>query len=157
MTDPEGDSRMQQSSSEEDDLDAMFPEASEPPNTANLIPRNSNIENLRKFSELSPPNSQDPEDSRSWGNDLMEQAGAHSASNGGEKSSSNIHDVINSEGLGPSPHKDLSIAEREPGASWNNRKTKDEEDRVKEQLLDKNFSLREFGDFYNEKDMSDDI
>ncbi|KAL8679282.1 MAG: hypothetical protein Q9186_004426 [Xanthomendoza sp. 1 TL-2023] len=157
MTDPEGDSRMQQSSSEEDDLDAMFPEPYEPPNTASLTPQNSNLDNLRQFSELSPPNSQDPTDSRSWGNDLMEHAGPHSGLNGGEGSSSNIHDLINSEGSGPPPHRELSVAEREPGASWNNRKTKEEEDRVKELLLDKNFSLREFGDFYNEKDMSDDI
>ncbi|KAL8863066.1 MAG: hypothetical protein Q9178_000439 [Gyalolechia marmorata] len=154
MSDPEGDVRMQSSSeASEDDLDAMFPKASEPSNTANLTPQNTNItENMRQFSELSPPTSQDPTDPRGFGNDPME-----SAANGGEASSSNIRGFFENEVSPVASKKDLSVAEREPGASWNNRKHKDEEDRVKEQLLDKSFSLREFGDLYNEKDMSDEI
>ncbi|KAL8913183.1 MAG: hypothetical protein Q9171_001977 [Xanthocarpia ochracea] len=152
--DLEGDVRMQSSSeASEDDLDAMFPKANEPSNTANLTHQNTSItENMRQFSELSPPTSQDPTDPRSFVNDPME-----SAANGGEASSSNSRGFFENEVSAVALKKDLSVAEREPGASWNNRKHKDEEDRVKDQLLDKNFSLREFGDLYNEKDMSDEI
>lgn len=158
---------MQLSSSEEpeEDLDAMFPTA-----TTSLTPQNSNVENLRQFSELSPPSSQDPIDPRNSGNDPSDYG-----ANGGEGSSSNIHDLMNSESPMDHPtNREKTIAEREPGASWNHRKQKDEEDRVKEQLLDKNFSLcmnrsechpssrrltiaGDFGDIYNEKDMSDEV
>ncbi|KAL8787153.1 MAG: hypothetical protein Q9213_002369 [Squamulea squamosa] len=154
MSDPEGDVQMQSSSeASEDDLNAMFPEANEPSNTATFTPQHSSVyDNLRQFSELSPPTSQDPTDPRSLGNDPME-----SAANGGEASSSNITDLLEDDGSMGASKRDLSVAEREPGASWNNRKHKEEEDRLKEQLLDKNFSLREFGDFYNDKDRSDEI
>ncbi|KAL8736160.1 MAG: hypothetical protein Q9166_000315 [cf. Caloplaca sp. 2 TL-2023] len=155
MSDPEGDVRMQQPSSSEaseDDLNTLFPEANETSNTATLTPRNSNMENLRQFSELSPPTSQDPTDPRSFGNEPMDYG-----MNGGEGSSPNIMELLGGEAsVGPS-NRELSIGEREPGASWNNRKQKEEEERVGEQLLDKSFNLREFGDPYNEKDMSDEI
>ncbi|KAI4240313.1 MAG: hypothetical protein L6R42_011546 [Xanthoria sp. 1 TBL-2021] len=149
MSDPEGDVRMQSSSEgSEDDLDPMFPNENQPSNTANLTPQNSNLyENMQQFSELSPPTSQDPADPRSFRNDPME-------TNTGQASS---YDLLQTGESGSVSTNDLSVADRAPGASWNNSKHKGEEDRAKEQLLDKNFSLREFGDLYNEKDMSDEI
>lgn len=130
-----------QSSSEgsEDDLDPMFPDENQPSNTANMTPQNSNLyENMQQFSELSPPTSQDPTDPRNFRNDPME-----SATNTGQASSSNINDLLQTGESGGVSTKDLSVADRAPGASWNNSKHKGEEDRAKEQLLDKNFSLRE--------------
>ncbi|KAL8686736.1 MAG: hypothetical protein Q9218_006902 [Villophora microphyllina] len=146
-----------QSSSEgsEDDLDAMFPNANEVPelvpDSSRASPQQSVSQNLQQFSELSPPASQDPGDSRTFGTDPMDYA------NGGEESSTSAFFAFENNTVADTSHKNLPIAEREPGASWNNRKQQDEEERVKEHILDKNFSLREFGDFYNEKDMSDDV
>ncbi|KAI4255706.1 MAG: hypothetical protein LQ352_002423 [Teloschistes flavicans] len=136
--DPEGDARMQSSSEgSEDDLDAMFPDANAVPD---LVPdsghplQQSNPLNLQQFSELSPPASQDPGDSRTLGSDPMDYA------NGGEES-------MTSAPFGPEspvegPHQNLSIADREPGASWNNRKHQDEEERMKDLVLDRGFSMR---------------
>ncbi|KAL8884778.1 MAG: hypothetical protein Q9192_006772, partial [Flavoplaca navasiana] len=138
--DPEGDVRMQSSSEgSEDDLNDMFPEANQPSNTATLTPQNSNMyQNMQQFSELSPPTSQDPIDPRNFGNDPID-----STTKEGESSRANISDILQTRDVGSAPKKDLSVAEREPGASWNNGKHRAEEERVGEQLLDKNFSLRE--------------
>ncbi|KAL9030312.1 MAG: hypothetical protein Q9196_001562 [Gyalolechia fulgens] len=133
MSDPEGDSRMQSSSEgSEDDLDAMFPKADEP-STNTQTHQSSNIQNLQHFSELSPPSSEGPADSQNLGQDPMDQT------NGAETSSAKEN--FGGEGTTSVPQQHLSVADREPGASWNTRKQRDEEDRVKEQLLDKGFSL----------------
>ncbi|KAL8721685.1 MAG: hypothetical protein Q9225_001685 [Loekoesia sp. 1 TL-2023] len=133
MSDLEGDSRMQSSSEgSEDDLDAMFPKANEPPDTAQPLPA-SNIQNLQQYSELSPPSSEDPTDSRTLGHEPMDQI------NGAEGLSAK--DSFSGESALNAPQQQLSIADREPGASWNTRKQKDDEDRVKEHLLDKGFGL----------------
>ncbi|KAL8824822.1 MAG: hypothetical protein Q9170_008029 [Blastenia crenularia] len=130
MSDPEGDSRMQSSSEgSEDDLDAMFPRANEPPNTTH-IPQSSHLHNLQQFSGLSPPSSE-AADSQNLGHEPMEQANSAEVP---DTSDTFVGDMN-------APHQMLSIADREPGASWNTRKQKDEEDRVKEHLLDKGFSL----------------
>ncbi|KAI4221822.1 MAG: hypothetical protein LQ349_007757 [Xanthoria aureola] len=154
MSDPEGDVRMQSSSEgSEDDLDPMFPDENQPSNTATLTPQTSDrYQVIQSFSELSPPTSQDPTDPLSFGNDPTE-----SASKPGQASSSNLNNLLQTGESGSVSTKNLSIADKAPGASWDNCKHKGEEDRAKEQLLDKNFSLREFGDLYNEKDMSDEI
>ncbi|KAL8666967.1 MAG: hypothetical protein Q9168_007363 [Polycauliona sp. 1 TL-2023] len=155
MSDPEGDVQMQSSSEgSEDDLDSMFPKANEPSDTTTLTPQqNSNLYgNMQQFSELSPPTSQDPTDPRNPSNDQTD-----SAAKSGEAPGLNIGDLLQGGEFGSASKKDLSVAEREPGASWNNNKHRMEEERVKEQLLDRTFSLREFGDFYNDKDMSDEI
>ncbi|KAL8847036.1 MAG: hypothetical protein Q9221_007896 [Calogaya cf. arnoldii] len=139
MSDPKEDVHMQSSSEgSEDDLDSMFPEANQPANTATLTPQNSNLyENLQQFSDLSPPTSQDPTDSRNLGNDRTD-----SRANMGQLSSTNINDVLQTGEAVPMSTKDLSVAEKAPGASWNNGKHQAEEDRAREQLLDRSFSLR---------------
>ena len=132
--------RMQSSSDgSEDDLNDMFPEANQPSNTATLTPQNSGLyQNVQQFSELSPPASQDPIDPRNFGTDTIDPT-----TKNGESSRSNINDSSQTRDSGSAPKKDLSVAEREPGASWNNGKHQAEEDRVRELLLDKNFNLRE--------------
>ncbi|KAI4169671.1 MAG: hypothetical protein LQ348_007237 [Seirophora lacunosa] len=136
-----------QSSSEasSEDLNAMFPEANESAN-APQTPLSSNTANLQQFSELSPPASEGPGDPQLPARDLGD------STNGAE------HSVLaeNFEAMAGPPQQ-LSIAEREPGASWNTRKHQDEEARVKELLLDSTFSLKEFGDIYNDKDRSDEV
>lgn len=124
-----------QSSSEgsEDDLDAMFPEANEPSNTEHT-PQASSLQNLQRFSELSPPASE-PNDSQILGHETTDQA------NGPESQA--LTETYGGGNSLDAPEQQLSIAEQEPGASWNNRKQQDEEARVKELLLDKGFSLSE--------------
>ncbi|KAL9576797.1 MAG: hypothetical protein Q9212_006810 [Teloschistes hypoglaucus] len=130
----------------------MFPDANAVPDlvqgSANVLPP-SNSQNLQQFSELSPPTSQDPADSRTLGSDPMDYA------NGAEQSITPA--LFASEGPANSSHPDLSVADCEPGASWQNLKQQDDEDRVREQVLDRAFSMREFGDFYDEKDRSDEV
>ncbi|KAL8640724.1 MAG: hypothetical protein Q9228_002381 [Teloschistes exilis] len=151
--DAEGDARMHSSSEgSADDLDPMFPDANSVPDlvpsSGNALPP-SNSQNLQQFSEISPPTSQDPGDSRTLGSDPMDYA------NGGEESMTSA--LFDSEGPADSSHPNLSVADCEPGASWHNAKHVDEEERMKEHVLDRKFSMREFGDFYNEKDRSDEV
>ncbi|KAL8998018.1 MAG: hypothetical protein Q9169_002858 [Polycauliona sp. 2 TL-2023] len=180
----EGDVRMQSSSSEssEDEMNNttnIFPGAEEPLqySTFTMAPLDSTqSENWlqQQRAELSPPTSQDPilpdpPDFRDAGIGTLDTSG-----NSGEASKLSINDILQGGESGSASKKDLSVAEREPGASWNNPKHRMEEERVKEQLLDRNFSLRkdlyshyqrsttdhvigEFGDLYNEKDISDEI
>ncbi|KAI4137365.1 MAG: hypothetical protein L6R39_007325 [Caloplaca ligustica] len=130
--DPEGDSRMASSSEGSgDDLDAMFPEANEPSTTTQTF-HAPNIQNLQQFPEPSPPFS-DPNDSQTLGAESMDQT------NGPE--SQTLHEALGGGSSLDAHQQQLSIAEREPGASWNTRKQQDEEARVNEQLLDRGFSL----------------
>ncbi|KAL8705865.1 MAG: hypothetical protein Q9201_001013 [Fulgogasparrea decipioides] len=134
MSDAEGDTKMVSSSEgSEDDLDAMFPDANEPPGIADT-PELTHSHNVQQFSELSPPTSQDPTDSRNLETDLIDFA------NGGEGSSTSA--MYGNDSAVDVSQKNLPIADREPGASWNNRKQQDEEERAKEHIVDKSFSLR---------------
>ncbi|KAL8712328.1 MAG: hypothetical protein Q9220_003479 [cf. Caloplaca sp. 1 TL-2023] len=143
MSDPEGDLQMRSSTEpSEDDLDAMFPDANEPPNNSVHTPEPSISKNLQQFSELSPPTSQDPVvDSRNFGSETMDVGGG---------SGSGDIEYGQGDSFGESAgSRALSIADREPGASWNNRKQRDEEERTREHVLDKGFSLREcWKDYY---------
>ncbi|KAL9007857.1 MAG: hypothetical protein Q9173_006959 [Seirophora scorigena] len=135
MSDAEGDSQMQSSSeASSEDLNAMFPEANESAN-APQTPLSSNVQNLQQFSELSPPASEGPGDPQLPARDLGDPT------NGAE--SAGLAENYGGGGLMAGPPQQLSIAEREPGASWNTRKHQDEEARVKELLLDSTFSLSE--------------
>ena len=124
------------SSSEEDaqeELDAMFPDENEPPGLVHTPPT-SNTQNMRQFSELSPPMSQEPGDVQTMDNGLMDNDDAgEGSSSGGPYGQDNATDL---------PQKHLTIAEREPGSTWNTRKQKDDEERVREFVVDKAFHLR---------------
>ncbi|KAL8753634.1 MAG: hypothetical protein Q9184_005364 [Pyrenodesmia sp. 2 TL-2023] len=132
-----------------DDIDAMFPEANEPLASVQT-PQASNLQNQKQFSELSPPASEGPADSQLSGFDAMDQANAADLP-------SFQYDTAGAIYVDPQPQGQLSIADREPGSSWNTRKHQEEEARVRENILDKGFSLKEFGDIYNAKDMSDEF
>lgn len=135
MIDPEGDSCMASPSEGSiEELDAMFPEDNEPSATVRT-PQPANLQNLQQFSELSPPSSEGPTDSQTLIPDLMDQT------NGAKDPG--FQGIFGGGSAVDSTQKQLSIADREPGASWNTRKQQDEENRVKENLLDKGFSLSE--------------
>ncbi|MCJ1388616.1 hypothetical protein MMC18_001463 [Xylographa bjoerkii] len=50
---------------------------------------------------------------------------------------------------GPS-NEERKEAEKEPGWPWKNKKAMDDYQRAMDQVLDKNFNLREFGDLFDE-------
>ncbi|MCJ1420888.1 hypothetical protein MMC32_007247 [Xylographa parallela] len=137
--DRDGDSQMLSSDSG-NESDSMFPSASDPPTPQN--PSTNTLENLRS-SQLSPPNSQDPfaMDRNIVQEDLMDM----SEQQLGEQSSAGLGTLRG----GPS-NEEQKEAEKEPGWAWKNKKAMDEYQRAMEQVLDKNFNLREFGDLFDE-------
>lgn len=118
-----------------DDIDTMFPEANEPTTTVQT-PQASNLQNQQQFSELSPPASEGPADSQLSGYDPMDHTNAADVP-------SFQYDFAGANSMDPQSQGQLSIADREPGSSWNTRKHQEEEARVRENILDKGFSLSE--------------
>lgn len=118
-----------------DDAESMFPEANEP-STAVQTPRASNLQNQQQFSELSPPASDGPTDPQLLGYDPMNQANTAEVPIFPDAFAGASY-------VDSQPQGQLSIADQEPGSSWNTRKHQDEEARVRENLLDKGFSLSE--------------
>ncbi|MCJ1384268.1 hypothetical protein MMC17_007384 [Xylographa soralifera] len=137
--DRDGDSQMLSSDSG-NESDSMFPSASDPPTPQNLS--TNTLEHLRS-SQLSPPNSQDPFNMNRnvTQEDLMDM----SEQQLGEMSSTGLG---NTRG-GPS-NEEQKDAEKEPGWAWKNKKAMDDYQRAMDQVLDKNFNLREFGDLFDE-------
>ncbi|MCJ1292178.1 hypothetical protein MMC34_003728 [Xylographa carneopallida] len=137
--DRDGDSQMVSSDSG-NESDSMFPSASDPPTPQNHGA--TNLEHLQS-SQLSPPNSQDPFNTNRnvTQEDLMDMSdqqfgGLTSAETGNVRGQGSNEE-----------HKD---AEKEPGWAWKNKKAMDEYQRAMDQVLDKNFNLREFGDLFDE-------
>ncbi len=142
-SDPDGDSQMRVSSS--DDSDAMFPTANEP------APARSNA----VLSEVlaSPPTSQDPPDQAGAGfqedmMDFTESANANIGGNGFDQHSTPA-EVAGSTGGSRKPQMKMGSLgrgwemekEKEPGYAWNNKKARDDYHRAMEQVVDKNFNL----------------
>ncbi|KAL8869273.1 MAG: hypothetical protein Q9174_004393 [Haloplaca sp. 1 TL-2023] len=135
MSDPEGDAKMDSSSDEDTqgEIDALFPDENEPPGLVHTPPT-SNTLNERRFSEISPPMSQEPGDVQAMDNGIMDNGDVgEGPSSGGLYGQDNAPDVS---------QKNLTIAEREPGATWNTRKQRDDEERTREQVVDTAFHLR---------------
>ncbi|KAA6410840.1 MAG: hypothetical protein FRX48_05150 [Lasallia pustulata] len=141
MSDADGDSQMRSSSSSDaDDTEIMFPTANDPP-TPQSNPR------LVPFptSELSPPTSQDPPDQNGGGlppEDLMDLSGGQDLLN-----RIGMDEDLVARGAGL---KDEDM--RQAGWAWNNKKARDEYARAMEQVVDKGFNLREFGDPFDESE-----
>ena len=130
MTDADGDSQMRSSSSE-DEVDNMYPDADDPATP----PHDSNSSRFIN-PILSPPHTQDPpqrletreEDPMeiSQGQNIfVDQA---------------VQDQIPTRSSGGQP----SIEEQAPGAMWSNRKAREDTQRALEQVVDKGFNLREY-------------
>ncbi|KAL2043509.1 hypothetical protein N7G274_003816 [Stereocaulon virgatum] len=160
MSDLDGDSHMHSSSSSDaaDDSDAMFPSELDSPGHAPQNSVNPLASSLLPAGST-PPLSQDQDDA-------MDMGPLHSMNPGEEETA--VRNGITMKTVPwtrkVSPRKvspgDLASGEKsdfaisaemaEPGASWNNRKAKEEYQRVSMQIEDKNFSLREFGDLFDE-------
>lgn len=144
-TDVDGDSQMRSSSSDEDEADALFPSANDPPDAQNQ-PRASAF-----MSELSPPASQDPPDDPEWTGfqaDDMDVTDSHGVSGGdGLQRHVNPAEVFGSSGQIESSLKDdyeiRGDAENAPGYAWTNKKAREEHQRALEQVVDRGFNLRE--------------
>ncbi|PGH18577.1 hypothetical protein AJ79_00356 [Helicocarpus griseus UAMH5409] len=100
-------------------------------------------------SELSPPGSQDASGTgpsrMDYGDSQPEYATA---------TSSQFVQGDNS-GAGGETWEDQgsAIPRAEPGASWNNKKAEEEYQRAMEAVVDRDFSLKEFGDPFDDRDM----
>ncbi|MCJ1364097.1 hypothetical protein MMC16_003206 [Acarospora aff. strigata] len=141
MSDADGDSQMHSSqSSVEDETETMFPTANDPPTPIT----NPHLDQAFA-SELSPPTSQDPPDphnGRPTEHDMMDYTSGLQNGNSrerGEQSSTRE----------AARRADMA---HEPGAAWNNPRAQEEYARAMENVVDKNFSLREFGDPFDEGD-----
>ncbi|KAL9104952.1 MAG: hypothetical protein Q9187_008841 [Circinaria calcarea] len=137
-SDPDGDSRMISSPSE-NGSDALFPAADDPP-----TPQNNDILAQLRQAELSPPSSQDPpgQNGAFPPDDMMDVAEVQEIEDSNEGG--------DSVGIGGSVALDKD-AEKEPGYAWKNAKAREDYHRSMEQVLDKGFTLREFGDPFEVK------
>ncbi|CAF9919232.1 MAG: hypothetical protein ALECFALPRED_001092 [Alectoria fallacina] len=143
MSDPE-DSHMLGSSSSSDD-EAMFPSEFEPPGSTlhdNLAPIES------KPSDLTPPQSQEL-------HDAMDIADASHDMNGADQLMDAAQGIDHSSGNGWGPKSDFAKSAEmvhEPGSCWNNKKAREEWQKAWNQIEDKSFSLKEFGDPFDENE-----
>ncbi|MCJ1481393.1 hypothetical protein MMC06_001550 [Schaereria dolodes] len=142
--DADGDSQMR-SSSDENDSDPMFPAASEP-----TTPQNNDILSQLRQAELSPPNSQDPPvangtvDQKEHREDWMDFGE-------GLVPTEDSNDVPVDQMVWDSlPSKEIN--RHLPGYNWKNSRAREEFHRAMEQVVDKGFNLREFGDPFDERD-----
>ncbi|EED24233.1 conserved hypothetical protein [Talaromyces stipitatus ATCC 10500] len=90
-----------------------------------------------KPTELSPPGSQ--------------TASHHESSGGAGSSLTAVFDKLAAERPGDS--KPGMQGKDAPGASWKNQRAQEEYSRALEHVVDQEFSLREFGDPFDESDM----
>lgn len=143
MSDPE-DSHMLGSESSSDD-EAMFPSELEPPGSTfhgNLAPLEA------QPSGLSPPQSQEL-------HDPMDTAEASHDMNGADQLMDAAQGVGQSTGNGWEPKSEFAKSAEmvhEPGSCWNNKKAREEWQKAWNQIEDKNFSLKEFGDPFDESE-----
>lgn len=145
--DADGDSQMRTSSSDEDEVDTLFPTANDPTDPQDQ-PRASTF-----MSELSPPASQDPPNDPGWTDyqpDDMDVTESHGGP-GSDVFQKHVDpaDVFGSSGQVQSSLKDdfeiRGDAEHAPGYAWTNKKAREEYQRALEQVVDRGFSLREEG------------
>jgi hypothetical protein len=112
------------------DDDSLFPGSKNPPSTGTSVrpqtPQNDHL-NAAAPGELSPPRSQTHEPRSS------------SFTNG------TYADVIGTSSTGPAAAADKPITDQ-PGMGWKNKKAQEEMQRAWEFVVDRDFTLREFGD-----------
>lgn len=134
-----------QSSDSEDELDALFPSANDPPGGPN--------NGLIFTSELSPPASQDYSDQNGWNGLHDEKVDLEHSSNSPSNDKSKEHADSNEPIPGAysfththvtdeNPTSEDTKREHEPGSAWNNTKTQEECQRIMEGVLDRKFNLR---------------
>lgn len=125
IIDPQGDSQMHSSSSEDNDYDTMFP--------------NEQQQGQLHSSELSPPHSQDPIASSQIdiaNDDVMDTVLLEVQGSSGPADQLSIGSLLSNE----------NTQRSEPGWAWKNKKAREEHARALEQVVDKAFSLSECSD-----------
>ena len=113
----------------EDEAD-LFPDSTTA--TSNPLVQNDHL-NAAAPGELSPPRSQDSEEP-----ELPASSRANEEANGHPIIDYREERLPGSNGDGQAPAK--------PGSGWNNKRAQEEFQRAWDNVLDKDFSLREFGD-----------
>ena len=108
----------------------LFPESTTA--TSNTLVQNDHL-NAAAPGELSPPRSQDSEEP-----ELHTTNMANEEANGHPMMDYRDERIAGGSGDGQAPAK--------PGSGWNNKRAQEEYQRAWDTVLDKDFSLREFGD-----------
>ncbi|KAI9696544.1 MAG: hypothetical protein M1836_005563 [Candelina mexicana] len=144
----DGDSQMHSSPSDEgDDTELMFPSATNPPTP----PRTIQTQAFQPTAELSPPASQDPREDLEMGNSM------DTTVTGTNGSAELLFTRENNPYLANTGrHSDTakkSDEENQPGYAWKNKRAQEEFSRAMEHVLDKKWSMRDFGDPFDERDM----
>ncbi|KAL1999334.1 hypothetical protein VTN02DRAFT_4664 [Thermoascus thermophilus] len=68
------------------------------------------------------------------------------------------HNLQQGQGPGQGPGQGANGAEKpQPGASWMNKRAEEEYQRAMEYVVDREFSLREFGDPFDERDLTESV
>ncbi|PGH00478.1 hypothetical protein AJ80_09169 [Polytolypa hystricis UAMH7299] len=112
-------------------------------------------------SELSPPGSQDATTTTTTNTNTMgaedgmtmDYTQTTTTGNEGFLTSG----VLAAEGVGVGVGAALPIALAEPGASWNNKKAEEEYQRAMEYVVDLDFSINEFGDPFDDRDIDENL
>lgn len=109
-----------------------------------LTPQNNHLNALAP-GELSPPRSE----SRSQTQILNQQAAnaehGHSIANSNENGDANGSQVWATESMGRD-NRDDAAADGKPGSGWKSKRAQEDYHRAMESMVDRDFSLREFGD-----------
>ena len=125
--DPDGDAPMRSSSSSDNESEAMFPSANDPPASQN----DAALAQLRQAG-LSPPSSQDPPHLNGTSVDMMEVIESEDFPNG---------EASNVQSGARRVHGEGQEADKEPGYAWSNPRAREEYARAMDSMLDKDFSI----------------
>ncbi|KAI9711619.1 MAG: hypothetical protein M1812_007142 [Candelaria pacifica] len=158
------DSQMHSSPSDDgDDTELMFPSATDP----STPPRTTQTQNFLPTAELSPPASQDPREDLEMGNsmdttvigtNMSEERLARYITDKLAPSTNGsdlllTHDNAHAAENRYSEQGKKSDEENQPGYAWKNKRAQEEFSRAMEQVVDKKWSMRDFGDPFDERDM----
>ncbi|PGG99404.1 hypothetical protein GX51_06338 [Blastomyces parvus] len=130
--DPEGDSEMLSSSESSQNSEPQTPTGGRIADVTSNFPS----------SELSPPGSQDAAGAGSTKMEYNDTQTEYAVVTPDDAASGDTRD-----------HQSSAICRAEPGASWKNKKAEEECQRVLEMVVDRDFSLKEFGDPFDDRDM----
>ena len=125
--DPDGDAQMRSSSSSDNESEAMFPSANDPPASQN----DTTLAQSRQAG-LSPPSSQDPPHLNGTSMDMMEVIESEDLPSG---------EASNVQSAATRAHDEGQEAEKEPGYAWSNPRAREEFARAMDSMLDKDFSI----------------
>ncbi|KAL2361768.1 hypothetical protein RJZ56_005336 [Blastomyces dermatitidis] len=136
--DPEGDSEMLSSSESSQNSEPQTPTGGRIADATSNVPS----------SELSPPGSQDAAGAVSMKMEYDDTQADYAVVTPSQHNSGD-----DAAGGDTWDHQSSEISRAEPGSSWKNKKAEEEYQRVLEMVVDRDFSLKEFGDPFDDRDM----